>query len=198
VHNGRDGRIPTWLTLELERMRQENPHIKIETVGYSELLEEALKLEQDQLVDLFGPFPSRGDLVAMQYEDVRPLLGYVSSQSVPADIPPRPVPSGKLEYNHLSEDVRYCLRTGMIKAGMVQSYLDRTPDKELAARVTSAFRTEYDRLRQQETDPDRIFNQLRSFTQGPFLQMPRFEIAALAVLAYLFEECDIFESLPQT
>lgn len=43
-------------------------------------------------------------------------------------------------------------------------------------------------------EPDSIFSQLRIFAQGPFAQGVKTEGAALAVIAYLFEECDIFEN----
>lgn len=198
VHNAPDGRIPSWLTLKLDRLRHEHQDVTIETLGYWELLQEALELDQVQLVDLFGPFPSERDLLAVQFQDVLPLLEHVSGQSAPADMVPRPVPSRKLEYNQLSDDVYQCLRHGMIKADVVRSYLDRTPDKELAGRVAGAFRAEYERLRQQEADPDRILRGLRVFAQGPFILNQRVEAAVLAVLAYLFEECDIFEHPPES
>ncbi len=198
AHNARDGRVPSWLTLELERLRQAHPDIKIETLGYIELLEETLKLDDVQLVTLFGPFPSLRDMLAVQFKDVVPLLDYVARQSVPVETDVRVVPPKKLEYNRLSVDVEFCLRNGMIKANIVRDYLDRTPDKEMASRVTSAFRAEYDKLRQQKNDPDSIFYGLRFFAQGPFTQLPRTEVAVLAVLAYLFEECDIFERPPES
>jgi hypothetical protein len=197
VHNARDGRLPSWLTLELDRLRRAHPDIKIETLGYYELLQEAFRLEQVQLVTVFGPFPSLKDLLNVRFEDVRPLLDHVARQSAPVDTTPRPVPPGKLEYNRLSEDVAFWLRCGMIKADLVRSYLDRTPNKELATQVATAFRGEYDRITQQETNPDNIFHGLRVFLQGPFAQTPRNESAVFAVLAYLFEQCDIFERPPE-
>ncbi len=198
THNGRDGRIPTWLSFELDRLRQAHLDIKIETLGYVELLEATLKLTDVQLVDLFGPFPSLRDMLAVQFEDLLPLLDYVAHQVSPVETPTKLVPPQKLEYNRLSPDVEFCLRTGMIKANIVREYLDRTPDKELAIRVTNAFKTKYVSIRQQETDPDKIFYELRVFAQGPFTQVSRTEVAILAVLAYLFEECDIFERPPES
>jgi hypothetical protein len=85
----------------------------------------------------------------------------------------------------------------MIRTDVVRDYLNQTPDKELAARVTSAFRNEYEGLKLQKLDPDDIFRGLRVFAQGQFVQAPRTESAVLAVLAYLFEECDIFERPPE-
>jgi hypothetical protein len=96
VHNARDGRVPSWLTRELDILRQTHPEVRIETLGFLELQQEALRLDKGQLVDLFGPFPSLRDLLSVQFEDVRPLLDYVARQSSPVDAPPRPVPPKKL------------------------------------------------------------------------------------------------------
>lgn len=198
VHNARDGRLPSWLTLELTNLRHSysNSSIIIETLGLVELHQIVLELEQGQLVDLFGPFPSQQDILDVQFKDVQPLLDYLSRQAMSSDAIPSPVSPEKLEYNKVSEDVGYLLRHGMIKSGVVRKYLDHHPDKELASRVTNAFRDEYGRLNQQESDADTIFCQLRTFTQGPFIQSPQTEVAVFAVLAYLFEECDIFENPP--
>jgi hypothetical protein len=196
VHNARDGRLPSWLTLELTKLRHSYPSIIIETLGVVELHKIVLELEQVQLVDIFGPFPSLQDILAVQFKDVQPLLDYLSRQAISSDAIPSPVSPEKLEYNQLSEDVGYFLRHGMIKSGVVRNYLDQHPDKELASRVTNAFRDEYGRLKQQESDADTIFYELRTFTQGLFIQSPQTEGAVLAVLAYLFEECDIFENPP--
>jgi hypothetical protein len=197
VHNARDGQIPSWLTLELDRLRQEHQDITVETLGYFELLEEALKLGEGQLVDLFGPLPSQRDMLAVKFKDVLPLLEHLSRQTLPTDMVPSPVSPKKLKYNRLSAEASFCLQQGMIKAKTVRDYLDRTPDKELAARVAGTFRAEYERLRKEQSDPDAILRGLRVFTQGPFVLDPQIEAAVMAVLAYLFEECDIFESPPE-
>jgi hypothetical protein len=124
------------------------------------------------------------------------LLDYLSRQSVSSDAVPGPVSPEKLEYNQLSEDTEYFIRHGMIKSRVVRNFLDQHPDKELASRITNAFRDEYGRLRQRKSDADAIFSGLRTFAQGPFTQSPQTEGAVFAMLAYLFEECDIFENPP--
>ncbi len=198
VHNARDGRVPTWLTLELDKLRQDNPDIRIETLGYLELREEVFNLSQHHLVDLFGPLPSRKDILSLQFKDIIPLLDHLVRSAPPDDSVPKPVSPEKLEYSKLSIDTEFFLRQGMIKADLVRTYLNRTPDKEFASRVTSAFRQEYERLKTETTEPDLIFYGLRTFTQGSFTQASQTEGAVFSVLSYLFEECDIFENPPES
>ena len=194
VHNARDGRIPTWLSLKLDDLRREHSGIGIETLGYWELHGEALQLEQGKLVDLFGPLPSLQDMLAIEFKDIRPLLEYIAHKDTSQVADPKPVSPQKLKYNQLSQEVEYFLKLGMIKAADVRTYLDQTIDKELGTRVASAFREKYDQLKQEGLEPDNIYFQLRVFTQGSFTQEVRTEAAVLAVLSYLFEECDIFET----
>jgi hypothetical protein len=198
VHNSRDGRLPAWLVLDLQARRVAHPELRIETFGYEEMLREVLALDQGALVDLLGPFPSQTDFLSLRFEDLRPILTHIATVAVPADIAVRPVPTAKLEYNRLGDDARQLLLAGMRKAALVRSYLDRQPDKDLAARVSGAFHRMYEDYKQTSSDPDTIFHRLQVAVQGPFTQQSKQIVAALAVLAYLFEECDIFERPPET
>ena len=197
VHNAKEGRIPTWLTLEIQALRYAHQEILIETLGYEELLQEVLKLDEGFLIDLFGPFPTHGDFLSLRFEDIKPVLNHVATVVPPPDTETRPVPARKLEYNLLGADSRELLRAGMRKAPLVRNYLDRHPDKELAAKVSTAFRKEYQAVKLKLSDPDRILYHLRVAVQGPYTQQSRQTVAAFAVLAYLFEECDIFERPPE-
>ena len=60
-------------------------------------------------------------------------------------------------------------------------------------RAAQAFRTKYLELKAEGVLPDKIFFRLHVFARGSLGQEPRLEAAVLSVLAYLFEECDIFE-----
>jgi len=195
VHNSHDGRLPTWLSFELQKLRNEHQHLTIGTIGYYELLEEALSLDIMYLVDLFGPLLTLQDFLSLEFKDIIPVLNHVSSLTI-EDSDPVPVSPQKLQFNRLSDDVKEYLKHGMVKANFVKEYLDANPDKLLSSKVTAAFHSQYNLLKQQQLDPDGIFYGLRLFAQGQFTQEPKMEGAVLAVLAYLFEECDIFENPP--
>lgn len=196
VNNARDGRIPAWLTLKLQNLRQNHQTIAIETLGYMELLQICLALNSEQLVDLFGLLPTLEDMIDVQFKDIKPILNNLSHYADWTDSAPNPVSPEKLNYNHLGEDVKQCLRHGMIKSKIVREYLDQTMDKELASRITGAFHHKYQQLKEEQREPDDIFYGLKVFAQGPFAQEPKTEGAVLAILSYLFEECDIFENPP--
>jgi hypothetical protein len=197
VHNSRDGRLPTDVVRDLESLRKAHSEVKIETMGFVELLREALALDEAALVGLLGPYPVRADFLSLRYEDITPILTYVAGGRPHTDSEVRPVPRGKLRHNRLGDDVRSLLTTGMSRAALVKEYLNRCPDKGLAAIVSASFRHRYEAHKRSGGAPDDIFHLLQVDVQGPFVQRPSQAAAALAVLAYLFEECDIFERPPE-
>jgi len=134
----------------------------------------------------------------VQFDEIKPLVEHLARQApAPLDGDRTPVPPRKIEFNRLSEDTAFFLNHGKLRADTVREYLDAaSTDRMLAARVAGAFRAEYEKLRDAGDKPDEIFRGLRVFAQGPFAQMPKTESAVFAVLAYLFEECDIFERPP--
>jgi len=198
VHNDPEGRLPTQVALALDELREKHPSIRIEVCGCQELLAIAQGLDPGTLADYYGPFPSVADLLAVQFRDIKPLVEHLARQApAPLDGDRSPVPPRKIEFNRLSEDAAFFLNQGRLRARTVREYLDAaSTDRTLAARVAGAFRAEYEKLRDAGNEPDDIFRGLRIFAQGPFAQMPKTESAVFAVLAYLFEECDIFERPP--
>ncbi len=63
--------------------------------------------------------------------------------------------------------------------------------------MVAAFNKEYQKWKALSIDPDIIFLKLQEFTGGQVRGTPTYEAAVLAVLAYLFEQCDIFERTPE-
>ena len=63
--------------------------------------------------------------------------------------------------------------------------------------VAAAFKTEYNKYRTLDLDPNDIFYKLQAFTGGLERRTPAEEAAVLAVLAYFFEQCEIFERSPE-
>jgi hypothetical protein len=67
----------------------------------------------------------------------------------------------------------------------------------LGDNVAASFKREYEAYREVGMVPDLIFGKLQEFAGGSQRGTPRYEAAVLAVLAFLFEQCDIFESPPE-
>ena len=102
------------------------------------------------------------------------------------------MPMGKIEANALSESVATLLKAGMAKAPLVAAFFERWHDETLGERVAQSFRAKYQALRGQFR-PDEILAELESWAGGADRGSPKHQLAVLAVLAYYFCSCDIFE-----
>jgi hypothetical protein len=125
------------------------------------------------------------------------VLRHIAQLPVPSDIDLRPVPPRKLAANALSAAVGLLMRAGMGTSRRVKEFFDGYHDPNLGDRVAQAFRQEYESLRTTQLSPDDIFARLQVFAGGVSPAPPGRQAAALTVLAYLFEECDIFQRPPE-
>lgn len=161
--------------------------------GYEELRRIVESLGQNELSALFGPMSTRADVVNIEFPEIRLVIERLASLPESADQDLRPVSPRKLQANALSQAVEFLLRTGMYSSRRVGEFFDGYHDATLGDRVAQRFRDEYGRLRDAGNLPDDIFAELQVFAAGQSPVKPSRQAAALAVLAYLFEECDIFE-----
>jgi hypothetical protein len=195
VHNEMDG-LPAPLLKVLLLLAAKYPAPIVAHWGCEELRALLRPLTRDQLTDLFGKAPDRRSLSGVSQQDLKQVIddlaATIESFQSPATEDLRAVPATKLAYNKLSNAVREFLALGRRHASKVDAFFEKHPDPELAARVVEGFKSRYVQLRQAAMTPDEIFSSLYEYAGG-FDAAPRRALAAVAVLAYLFEACHIFE-----
>ena len=196
VHNSRDGLSPD-VTAKLLSLERVDSSLAISSWGYEEIRHEVFQLPENELIQLLGTAPSNRAMAQLRYEDIRVVLINVSKQEQPAINEIRPVPGDKIKYNLLSNNVEIMLSSGMRKANLVKDFFRDHPDPRFGDRVAKKFNEKYREIQKIVFDPDEIFLQLQDFTAGESRSTPGIECATLAVLAYLFEECEIFERPPE-
>ena len=162
-------------------------------MGPAELRAEALSLDDDKLVSIIGPAVSASDFADVGFEQIRIVVEAVARQQVPPISEIRPVPSQKIEANALSDGVATLLKAGMERADAVTRFFSTWHDATLGDQVAQAFRAKYEQLSAEQMTPDSVFTELWVFAGGRLKGPPDHEAAVLAVLANLFEACDIFE-----
>ncbi len=103
-------------------------------------------------------------------------------------------PAEKMQRNGLTQRVRYELTLGLAKAREVRDFVQHVAlrDSAFPESLKTGFLTEYRRLRDQGIGGDALFESLRAFAGGRRREF-REQAAGLAVLAYLFEACEVFE-----
>lgn len=190
VHN--DGRgLPPNAVQHLDGLRKTNAPLQISTWSEPELLTLAMGLDLSSLQAMFGQAASIAIVDRLVLSDLMPIIDALQRQDSPANSPLTPPSPEKLEKNALSEESGLFLRIGRRKSSLVDTFFRKSPRPDLGERIAEAFRTRYAELKAFDIPADTIFKHLQDY--AGFNGEPKRQGAALAVLAYFFDSCDIFE-----
>lgn len=194
VHNGREGLSPG-IVKKLLDLDRENKQISVKSWGFEDLRRVLFKLPEEDIAALLGSAPSQRDFLKVGFEDLQIVLRTIARQPSSPMPDLSKVPHDKIEINKLSEDVEALINLGRLKSPLVGKFLEDYPDPEYGDQIVQTFKEKYDDLKSANLDPDSIFLALQIFAGGELTQEPRHQAAVFSVLAYLFDQCDIFESV---
>lgn len=195
IHNNVDG-IPTKVSDTVEAVRTKYPHVTISTASRSFLKDELHdKLTLQQLIDVY---PSASlNFSGVQMQHVRPLLkAIIDARTVNPDsdsfgeIPDE----SKLDFNALSLDSKHDIIRARPHIGIVDRYLAGVNNPQNVSIIQAEMRAKYLQLKDLGYDPDEILGKLLTFCFSGDTSTGR--TAALIVVAYFFDACDIFENSP--
>ena len=197
VHNQHDG-LPADVAQALLKLKTDHADLAIEQWPPTRLLELTEDLPEDRLARLFGHPPLEREMRVLDRGDVAEAVAGLALESVSwlpdaADLPV--VDPRKLDYNQLSEYPRRLVTAGIAQARMVEGYFDNNPDPTLRDRAGMLMKVEWLNLQRQGVTGDEAFHVLYERVAGN-VQGSREATASLALLAYLFESCDIFANPP--
>jgi hypothetical protein len=193
VHNQWRG-IPADVLQRLNELRHANETISIKHWGEPELRDFVFALCDADIAALLGEAPAPKTISALGFEDLRPVINTIAQQEPLAEADIKPVPQDKLEANGLSEAVKALLVAGMRQSHLVHRLFATWYDPQLGDRVARGFRARYEQLRDEKITGDDAFLELWKYAGGSSRETPKREAAVLAVMAFLFEECEIFEA----
>lgn len=197
VHNLIDG-LPIEAVEVLDSLKTENPDIKFGFIGLEGFEERINSLANTQVESLLGPTATNHDSRNLQIEELRILVSVVAqaAESMTATgLPIDPVPADKLDANDLPWHWRSLIAGGWQNAHLVASYLDRHPEPLVGERIARLFNEKYQYLKVQHLCPGSIMTGLYEMVTGSGTVSPQRQVAAQALLAHLFESCDIFENV---
>lgn len=101
-------------------------------------------------------------------------------------------PGEKIRKNNLSDEVANLITKGMIGVEQVKEYLNKNPDPEFSERLKNGFVEKYLELKKENISGDEIFFDMLSFASNNSRDFST-RAAALTVLTYYFEICEVFE-----
>ena len=191
VHNDAGG-LPPSSSQFLDQLRENHPTVKIVVWTEAELQKLMSKLDLPALRNVFGFAPSKTGVETLVMKDIKPVIDRLQqTEPSPGQEPLTPPSVKKLEKNELSADVAYLLKVGRRKEVLVETYFRKSPRPDLGERIAEEFRRRYAQLKENGKSPDGIFAHLQEYAGTG--RDPKQQGAALAVLSYFFERCDIFE-----
>lgn len=199
VHNLVDG-LPADAILKLEALKKANKNHAFGFIGMEGFEATIFALPLAKIDALLGMAATAQDVQNLQATDLRDLVSAVmtATDTQPIDVSTiRPVPPDKLDFNGLPGHWRSMIAGGWQNAHLVEQYFRSHHDPMIGERIAQRFRVRYQYFRAQGLDPGSVMSALYADITGIGVVSPVRQVAAQALLAYLFESCDIFEVLPE-
>jgi hypothetical protein len=195
AHNLVDG-MPSEAVLKLEGMKAKNSTHSFGFFGPASLQTLTLALPEADLMQLLGPAATAEDSRNLNMQEIREavdsLMSAIDKGTVaPVDI--KPVPADKLAFNKLPEHWVHLVSAGSKNSPYVQEYFERHPVAETGVIVAREFSRTYRALKLENLNPGEIMDALYERVTGIGSVTAARQVAAQALLAYLFDACDIFE-----
>ncbi len=198
VHNLFDG-IPVDAIEKLEELERLNASHRFGFIGPPGFEERVFGLDEHHIGALLGPVATAEDTMNMRVEEVSDLMKAVIAgmDELPfADARPNLPPEDKLELNKIRGPWLRIIKGAGPNATIVADYVEQHPDPEMGKRVAKVFSTRYAELEAEHLPPGTILTKLYEGITGIGSVSPERQVAAQALLAYLFEACDIFKDHP--
>jgi hypothetical protein len=199
VHNLVDG-LPMDAILKLEALKQANKSHAFAFMGMEGFEATIFVLPVAKIDGLLGMAATAQDAQNFQTTELRDLVAAIiqATDAYPIDVSAiRPVPSDKLDFNKLPGHWRSMIAGGWQNAHLVEQYLRQHHDSMIGERIAQGFRVRYQYYKAQNLDAGSIMSSLYEGVTGFGVVPPARQVAAQALLAYLFESCDIFETPPE-
>ena len=194
VHNDSDG-LSSAINKKIDELDKRHEGIRAVVWSREDLRRVLFSMSEDDVAMILGArAASPATMGELEMQDLTSVIGHVISQPDNPLAPVEPVPPDKASRNRLSAGVEELLTIGMMRMSLVEQYFDTDPSPDLGSRIAASLNREYLRLRDTGLSADDIFQALWRHVGGSSRQpTTAHESAVLAVLAYFFWTCDIFE-----
>ncbi|WP_371644369.1 hypothetical protein OG974_23450 [Streptomyces sp. NBC_00597] len=200
VHNDQRGGIHPVVSGILTGAGQTYPRLVFQQMGPQKLWYEAVYLDRPRMEILLNEkIPVEQVVYSIGLADIEPLLRHLAEhrkRDAPVGSVPLPT-TYKVDFNRLSDYARELLQAGRPYGYLVDQYYRDLLDLRERDEAAAGFRAYYLRMHHEHgDDSDEILWQMQRYVLGQ--EAPRWDRddAAKAVLAYFFDECDIFEVPP--
>jgi hypothetical protein len=198
THNLLSGLPKPLLDVLIElKEKGESRGVKVGQFGRPSFLDLIQKLDPHSRERILGTKAIAADRLRALPEAVNVIIDEImqTADYVPPDDPPQPISVRKLTHNDIPSNWQRLLKQGFEHGPLVFQCISRNGDPTAPNSVPAFVNTLYVNLALHELDPGDILRQIHGELCG--VAAPRFDddrsYAALAVMAAMFESCEIFE-----
>jgi len=192
VHNAKIG-VPPHILQQLTDFKNDNKDIDFKHMGKYDLKTLLFETSEVSIRDILGAIPTYQDINNLSMEAIkRTLLGIEKTEQV-ANFSIAPVSQEKLDANNLSAESRQLFEVGMMKSNLIESFFRQWHDPRLEEKTATEMNSLYKTAVNESLDSDSVFQKILLTIAGDDMGNPPTTIAALTIMAYFFQTCDIFE-----
>lgn len=186
------------IQLQLAHEKSQTRPIKPRLWAPDTLWSEAVReLSPRQLDEIFPGVPRAQNL---ELSDLVPLLDRLNDPGIRpmTDMPIRPVPVGKMEFNALPRTAKIEFTESRLMAPRIDTWFDAQADPDLRDDQGAKFKSIYEAQRRVTDDAGEILERIYTALGGSDFRMDTKRANAVyAVTAYYFDRCHIFEEPPE-
>ncbi len=188
--------LPPQAVAALDDLKTGHPALKIDHMGRAGLWSVVKGLSLADREALLGVVPDLADVPTTTAAEIQVLMkhlgrpGAVESDTADLDLT---AIAEKLRRNRLSDAVTSWVKPALPVAKLVERFVTSMPDPDFSQVVAAELAARYTELAGSADDPDAIFGGLIKYVLGEHYLDPRFFWAAVGIVTYYFELCDVFE-----
>ncbi len=188
--------LPPQVIAVLEDLKSTHQSLQITDIGRAGLWDIVKDLPLADRQGLLGIVPGLSVAQVTTAIEIQILMKYLGRQTPIAEDPTNfdlTAIAEKLQRNRLSEAVTNMVMPSVPVAKLVHKFVTGMPDPGFSQTIASDLAAKYKELAASTDDPDVIFGSIVEYVLGEHHLEPRFFWAAVGIVTYYFELCDIFE-----
>ena len=188
--------LPPHVVAVLQDLKSAHPTLQIDHMGRAGLWDivKGLSLaDRESLLGIVPDLSAAPITTAIEIQVPMKHLGkqiHVAAEIIDFDLT---AIAEKLQRNRLSEAVTNMVKPSIPVARLVHKFVTGMPDPAFSQAIASDLAGKYTELAASTDDPDVIFGSIVEYVLGEHRLEPRFFWAAVGIVTYYFELCDIFE-----
>lgn len=170
-----------------------NDHTIIDRDDDEYTVQKLIKIKNEHI--LFVVNSIRAELPNLTFAELQVIVSFLVSPNASYDSNDslnHITPKDKIDKNGLSPENANLITMGMSRVKQVKDYLNTNPDVSFSERLRSRLADYYNKLKKSQLDSNIIFSDMLCYMSEESSDFKK-KAAALAVLTYFFETCDIFE-----